>query len=109
MSPDPATPSSERHGLRVVGPVKYAAERQRLILAAARSDGRVEVTELAHRLHVTGETIRRDLTVLERRRSAASPAARSKSCPRAAPSSSTAARPPGHSPTLCPKAGNSRS
>ena len=67
MSPDPATPSSERHGLRVVGPVKYAAERQRLILAAARSDGRVEVTELAHRLHVTGETIRRDLTVLERR------------------------------------------
>ena len=67
MSIGPITPSPERPGLRVVGPVRYAAERQRVILAAARADGRVEVTELAQRLHVTGETIRRDLTVLERR------------------------------------------
>jgi DeoR family fructose operon transcriptional repressor len=67
MSIGPITPSPERPGLRVVGPVRYAAERQRIILAAARADGRVEVTDLAQRLEVTGETIRRDLTVLERR------------------------------------------
>ena len=45
----------------------YAAERQQTILAAARSAGRVEVTALADQLNVTAETIRRDLTVLERR------------------------------------------
>lgn len=45
----------------------YAAERQKTILAAARSQGRVEVSSLADELNVTAETIRRDLTVLERR------------------------------------------
>lgn len=67
MSIEPTIPSPERPGLRVVGPVKYAAERQRLIVAEARANGRVEVTDLARRFDVTGETIRRDLTVLERR------------------------------------------
>lgn len=45
----------------------YAAERQQTILDAARSRGRVEVTALAEQLNVTAETIRRDLTALERR------------------------------------------
>ncbi|PRI10028.1 DeoR/GlpR family DNA-binding transcription regulator [Leucobacter massiliensis] len=45
----------------------YAAERHRLILDAARSLGRVEVSGLAEQLDVTAETIRRDLTALERR------------------------------------------
>lgn len=45
----------------------YAAERHQLILASARTDGRVEVSGLAERLDVTTETIRRDLTALERR------------------------------------------
>jgi DeoR family fructose operon transcriptional repressor len=45
----------------------YAAERQQRILADARRDGRVEVAALAEALDVTPETVRRDLTVLERR------------------------------------------
>lgn len=45
----------------------YAAERQQTILGSARADGRVEVSSLAEQLSVTSETIRRDLTVLERR------------------------------------------
>ena len=45
----------------------YAPERHQLILAAARADGRVDVTALSHRLDVTPETVRRDLTTLERR------------------------------------------
>lgn len=45
----------------------YAAERQQIILASARSAGRVEVSSLAEQLVVTAETIRRDLTTLERR------------------------------------------
>ena len=44
----------------------YAPERIQQILATARADGRVDVTDLAHDLGVTPETIRRDLTVLER-------------------------------------------
>ncbi|WP_370325841.1 DeoR/GlpR family DNA-binding transcription regulator [Euzebya sp.] len=44
----------------------YAEERQRLIADRARRDGRVEVTQLAEELDVTPETIRRDLTRLER-------------------------------------------
>jgi len=44
----------------------YAPERQRTILDRARVDGRVDVTELAEELGVTPETIRRDLTLLER-------------------------------------------
>jgi DeoR family transcriptional regulator, fructose operon transcriptional repressor len=44
----------------------YAEERQREILLAARADGRVDVVVLAAEHGVTTETIRRDLTVLER-------------------------------------------
>ncbi|NDL59434.1 DeoR family transcriptional regulator [Phytoactinopolyspora mesophila] len=44
----------------------YAAERQQLILDRARAHGRVEVAALATELDVTAETVRRDLTLLER-------------------------------------------
>lgn len=44
----------------------YAEERQRLIVARARAEGRVEVASLAEDLGVTTETVRRDLTTLER-------------------------------------------
>jgi DeoR family fructose operon transcriptional repressor len=43
----------------------YAPERQQLIAARARADGRVDVADLARELQVTPETIRRDLTQLE--------------------------------------------
>ncbi|RZQ60199.1 DeoR/GlpR family DNA-binding transcription regulator [Amycolatopsis suaedae] len=45
----------------------YAEERQQVILDRARSQGRVDVGALAASFAVTTETIRRDLTVLERR------------------------------------------
>jgi DeoR family transcriptional regulator, fructose operon transcriptional repressor len=45
----------------------YAPERHQRILQTARSDGRVEVAGLARDLDVTPETVRRDLTALERR------------------------------------------
>ncbi len=45
----------------------YAPERHVEIVSRARRDGRVEVTALARDLEVTTETIRRDLTQLERR------------------------------------------
>lgn len=44
----------------------YGAERQQAILTTARSEGRVEVTSLATLLGVTPETVRRDLSALER-------------------------------------------
>ncbi|GAA1996768.1 DeoR/GlpR family DNA-binding transcription regulator [Catenulispora subtropica] len=44
----------------------YAEERQLAILAKARAEGRVDVVTLAEELAVTTETIRRDLTALER-------------------------------------------
>jgi len=44
----------------------YAEERQSAIVAQARADGRVDVTALADAFAVTTETVRRDLTVLER-------------------------------------------
>ncbi len=44
----------------------YAEERQAHIRELARRDGRVDVTALAESLAVTPETIRRDLTRLER-------------------------------------------
>src|SRR6202022_3249233 len=44
----------------------YAEERQQAILAEARAQGRVDVVGLAEELGVTTETVRRDLTVLER-------------------------------------------
>jgi len=44
----------------------YAIERHQEILVRARADGRVEVKRLADDLDVTPETVRRDLTALER-------------------------------------------
>jgi DeoR family fructose operon transcriptional repressor len=44
----------------------YAEERQQEILRRARAAGRVDVVTLAAELDVTTETIRRDLTALER-------------------------------------------
>jgi DeoR family fructose operon transcriptional repressor len=44
----------------------YAEERQSAIVGRARSQGRVDVTTLADEFRVTTETVRRDLTVLER-------------------------------------------
>jgi DeoR family fructose operon transcriptional repressor len=44
----------------------YAEERQQEIVRLARTDGRVDVATLADTLRVTAETIRRDLTSLER-------------------------------------------
>lgn len=46
----------------------YAQERQDAILARTRASGRVDVAALAEEFDVTPETVRRDLTVLERRR-----------------------------------------
>ena len=45
----------------------YAPERQQRILTMARAQGRVEVLALSEDLGVTTETVRRDLTALERR------------------------------------------
>lgn len=44
----------------------YAEERQQHIAGLARTHGRVDVNELAIELEVTSETVRRDLTILER-------------------------------------------
>src|SRR5262245_3696340 len=44
----------------------YAEERHQEILRLARSDGRVDGAALAEALKVPAETIRRDLTTLER-------------------------------------------
>ena len=44
----------------------YAEERQAAIVSRARVAGRVEVAELAESFDVTPETVRRDLTALER-------------------------------------------
>ncbi|MBI5161255.1 MAG: DeoR/GlpR transcriptional regulator [Micrococcales bacterium] len=45
----------------------YAPERHQQILDTARARGRVDVSGLARELSVTPETVRRDLTSLERR------------------------------------------
>lgn len=44
----------------------YAEERQAAIANRARAQGRVDVTELAEAFDVSAETVRRDLSVLER-------------------------------------------
>ncbi|MEU9420437.1 DeoR/GlpR family DNA-binding transcription regulator [Streptomyces sp. NPDC051000] len=44
----------------------YAPERQQEILRLAREAGRVDVLSLADRFQVTAETVRRDLTALDR-------------------------------------------
>lgn len=43
----------------------FAEERQRRITELATAHGRVAVSDLAERFHVTSETVRRDLAVLE--------------------------------------------
>jgi len=45
----------------------YAEERQELILAIARRDGRLNAAAVAAQLGVTNETVRRDLSILERK------------------------------------------
>lgn len=42
----------------------YAAERRQMLLSRARADGRVDVMGIAGELHVTPETVRKDLGVL---------------------------------------------
>lgn len=44
----------------------YPEERHQLLVQRARADGRVDVAEIALELDVTPETVRRDLTALER-------------------------------------------
>jgi DeoR family fructose operon transcriptional repressor len=44
----------------------FATERHQQILGRARADGRVDVSALARELDVTPETVRRDLSALER-------------------------------------------
>jgi DeoR family fructose operon transcriptional repressor len=44
----------------------YAEERQQAIVTRARAEGRVDVASLAAALDVTTETVRRDLSTLER-------------------------------------------
>ncbi len=45
----------------------FAAERHREILAALRDEGRIAVQDVAQRMSVTPETVRRDLSELEHR------------------------------------------
>lgn len=44
----------------------YAAERQQVLAERLQAEGRVSVVDLAEELQVSSETIRRDLSVLER-------------------------------------------
>ena len=44
----------------------YSAQRQQAILRTLATAGRVDVAAMAYELSVTGETVRKDLTVLER-------------------------------------------
>lgn len=44
----------------------YGVERRQWILDRARADGRVDVGEVSHRLGVASETVRRDLSALDR-------------------------------------------
>ncbi|MFV0406487.1 MAG: DeoR/GlpR family DNA-binding transcription regulator [Propioniciclava sp.] len=55
------------HGSSEIGRAAYAEERHEQILHLLRSEGRVNAADLASRLEVTGETIRKDLIQLERR------------------------------------------
>ncbi len=45
---------------------RFGAERRQQLLDALRDDGRLDASELAARLGVTGETVRKDLIQLER-------------------------------------------
>ena len=47
-------------------PTPFGAERKQHLLDALRADGRLDAAEMAARLRVTGETVRKDLIQLER-------------------------------------------
>jgi len=47
-------------------PTPFGAERKQRLLDALRAEGRLEAAEVATRLGVTGETVRKDLIQLER-------------------------------------------
>ncbi|MEV5703706.1 DeoR/GlpR family DNA-binding transcription regulator [Actinoallomurus sp. NPDC052274] len=51
---------------RRAGRPPYAAQRRQLLLRTLRDTGRIDVTDMADRLAVSTETIRKDLTELER-------------------------------------------
>jgi DeoR family fructose operon transcriptional repressor len=51
---------------RRAGRPPYAAQRQQLLLQTLRSAGRIDVTDMAEQLAVSTETIRKDLSELER-------------------------------------------
>jgi DeoR family fructose operon transcriptional repressor len=51
---------------RGAGRPPYAAQRQRILLQTLRSAGRIDVSDMAARLSVSAESIRKDLTELER-------------------------------------------
>ncbi|GAA4623130.1 DeoR/GlpR family DNA-binding transcription regulator [Actinoallomurus vinaceus] len=51
---------------RRAGRPPYAAQRRQILLQTLRSAGRIDVTDMADRLDVSTETIRKDLTELER-------------------------------------------
>lgn len=59
-------PEPRSLALRVGGVRVYAEERQQAITDLLRSSGRVSVTQLATLYEVTTETVRRDLSALER-------------------------------------------
>jgi DeoR family fructose operon transcriptional repressor len=50
----------------VTAPSPYAAERKQAILTELRAAGRIDATEMAARLTVTKETVRKDLIAMER-------------------------------------------
>ena len=57
---------TEKQNLNGQESTLFAEQRQQRIVEQARQAGRVDVAELAAELAVTPETVRRDLTVLER-------------------------------------------
>jgi DeoR family fructose operon transcriptional repressor len=65
MAKSDAIPAPGGSGRRASRP-PYAAQRQQLLMRTLRASGRVDVTDMADRLNVSTETIRKDLTDLER-------------------------------------------
>ncbi|MFB9839816.1 DeoR/GlpR family DNA-binding transcription regulator [Actinoallomurus acaciae] len=58
--------ASTDDSVRRSGRPPYAAQRQQILLQTLRRAGRIDVTDMADRLSVSTETIRKDLTELER-------------------------------------------
>lgn len=57
-----STPSGDGDNSTVL----YADQRKQQLISALRRDGRIDATRIANEMGVTGETIRKDLIVLER-------------------------------------------